>query len=58
MLGNVTYGMRYLARPPWLPRLTLISHINIWILDDNSWRLIPVSYSRLEVQISKQKHVG
>lgn len=57
-LGNVTCAMRCFARPPWLHCLTLISHINIWILDDNSWRLIPESYSCLEVQISKQKHVG
>lgn len=58
VLGNVTCVMLYFARPPWLHCLTLIIHINIWILDDNSWRLIPVSYSCLEVQISKQKHVG
>lgn len=58
MLGNVICEMHYFARPPWLHCLTLISHTNIWILDDNSWRLIPVSYSCLEVQISKQKHVG
>lgn len=58
MFGHVTCAMRCFARPPWLHCLTLISHINIWILDDNSSRLISVSYSSLEVRISKQKHVG